>query len=67
MKAAELVARVALGVGRAMIRRLPDKLKKNLDDRFFYAIFQTTRVTNDAYGWTPPPAGSPPPDDDGGG
>lgn len=64
MKPAELVARVVVGVGRAVVRRLPPSLKKNLDDRFFYAVFQSTRVTNDAYGWTPPPAGSPP-DPDG--
>ncbi|HNC94634.1 MAG TPA: hypothetical protein PLA94_27855 [Myxococcota bacterium] len=34
---------------------LPENLKKDLDDRLFYAIFQMTRVTNDAYKPPPPP------------
>ena len=35
------------------IRHPIEKLKKKLWDRFFYAVFQSTRVTNDAYGWRP--------------
>ncbi len=34
---------------------LPSRVKKNMDDRLFYAIFQMTRVTNDAYKAPPPP------------
>ena len=34
-------------------RRVPIALKKSVEDRIFYAIFQSTRVTNDAYGWRP--------------
>ena len=37
------------GVGRVVIRALPNRLRKLLDDRLFYAIFQLTRVTNDHY------------------
>lgn len=60
MSRALLLARVGLGLGRALLRQLPEGLKKNLEDRFFYAVFQSTRVTNDAYGWrpsTPPGSG----------
>lgn len=61
----ERVAGVVLGVGRAAVRALPARARKALEDRFFYAVFQTTRVTNDAYGWRPPPPGgdsAPPPE-----
>lgn len=57
MSAAEQVARIVVGTARAVVRRLPTRLKKALDDRLFGAIFQVTRVTNDAYGWRPPKAG----------
>jgi hypothetical protein len=30
---------------------VPAKLLKALDDRFFGAVFQVTRVTNDNYGY----------------
>jgi hypothetical protein len=32
-------------------------VKHAIDDRVFGAIFQVTRVTNDAYGWPAPPPG----------
>lgn len=54
MSATEQVARLVVGTARAVVRRLPNRLKKALDDRLFGAIFQVTRVTNDAYGWRPP-------------
>ena len=28
-------------------------LRRGLEKRLFYAIFQVTRVTNDHYGWRP--------------
>jgi hypothetical protein len=37
------------GAGRIAIRMVPAKLRKNLDDRFFYAVFNLTRVTNDHF------------------
>lgn len=53
--------RLVLGAGRLGLRLLPARLRKSLDDRLFGAIFQVTRVTNDAYGWRPEPAPSPTP------
>jgi hypothetical protein len=38
-----------MAVGRVVIRALPARLRKLLDDRLFYAIFQLTRATNDHY------------------
>lgn len=57
---------VAAGVarlGRLAARLLPAGVKKRVEDRIFYAVFQVTRVENDAYGWRPPPPGGaePPP------
>lgn len=51
------VAGLALALGRAVGRVLPAPARRALDQRFFGAVFQVTRVTNDAYGWRPPPAG----------
>ena len=33
-------------------------LLRRIENRIFYAIFQTTRVTNDNYGWKPSPKDS---------
>ena len=55
-----VVARGGLAVGRAAAglasRLVPRRVVRALDDRLFGAIFQTTRVTNDDYGWRPDPA-----------
>jgi hypothetical protein len=53
-------ARLVMGVGRGLWRALPAHLRDRLEHRFFYAVFNVTRVTNDHYGWrpgepTPPP------------
>ena len=40
------------------LKRVPSAIKQRLEDRL-YAIFQTTRVTNDAYGWRPNPLKNP--------
>ena len=50
-----MVADVAVRLGRRIWGALPGGLKKGLEDRAFYVIFQKTRVENDAYGWRPPP------------
>jgi hypothetical protein len=42
-------SRTTMAVGRVVIRALPARLRKLLDDRLFYAIFQLTRATNDHY------------------
>ena len=34
------------------------RLREILERRVFYAVFNTTRVTNDAYGWRPDPIDS---------
>lgn len=39
---------------------VPERLRRALEDRLFYAIFQVTRVTNDAYPTRPPPGGPAP-------
>ncbi|MEC8381963.1 MAG: hypothetical protein VXZ96_16650 [Myxococcota bacterium] len=41
------------GVVKRCLKRIPSSIKQRLEDRLFYAIFQTTRVTNDNYGWRP--------------
>jgi hypothetical protein len=48
-----LVSRVAVRSLRAVGRALPSGVMRQLDDRVFYAVFNLTRVTNDAYGWRP--------------
>ncbi|MCB9781179.1 MAG: hypothetical protein H6742_21615 [Alphaproteobacteria bacterium] len=54
------VGRVVLGAGKAAAQVLPGVARKALSDRFFYAVFNVTRVTNDHYGWRPDaPAGRP--------
>lgn len=58
----ERLAKLGLGAARAALALLPRRVVKALEDRFFYAVFQSTRVTNDAYGWRPPtPPGAEPP------
>lgn len=54
LRAADLALRLA----RGLVRVLPPRVRKSLDDRFFGAVFQVTRVTNDAYGHKPPPPGN---------
>ena len=41
---------VVLGLGRRIRPMIPSKLARAIDDRFFGAVFQVTRVTNDNYG-----------------
>ncbi len=49
---------LALRLARGLVKALPPRVRKSLDDRFFGAVFQVTRVTNDAYGRKPPPPGN---------
>lgn len=57
-----LAGEVVVGGGRLLFRALPQRARKELEDRFFGAVFNVTRVTNDAYGWRPdmPEEGVPP-------
>lgn len=43
-------ARLVMGGGRALVRALPERVRYGLEQRFFYALFQVTRVENDDYG-----------------
>ena len=43
-------ARAMMGGGRALMRVLPHQVRQGLERRFFYALFQVTRVENDDYG-----------------
>lgn len=52
-RASRWVSSVTIGLGRRAVELLPGRVRKALDDRFFYAVFNVTRVTNDAYGWRP--------------
>ncbi|NOY25796.1 MAG: hypothetical protein GXP62_07965 [Oligoflexia bacterium] len=53
MLATTVLGTAVLAVGRAGAAILPPRLRKKLEDRFFFAVFNLTRVTNDAYGWRP--------------
>ncbi len=57
MSLSHRLAGVVVGLGRGIAARLPKGVKHAIDDRVFGAIFQVTRVTNDAYGWPAPPPG----------
>jgi len=52
-----LIARALLGGSRMVLNLLPARVQKAFEDRFFYAVFNVTRVTNDHYGWRPEPTG----------
>jgi len=39
-----------VGLGRMLRPLVPKQLARAVDDRFFGAVFQVTRVTNDNYG-----------------
>lgn len=41
---------IVIGLGRWVRPVIPTKLVRAVDDRFFGAVFQVTRVTNDNYG-----------------
>ncbi len=51
------MADLVVAAGRRLSRVLPPGLRRRLDDRVFYAVFNLTRVTNDNYGWRPGPPG----------
>ena len=40
-------------VRRLFARLIPSRVKRVMEDRIFYVIFNSSRVTNDAYGWRP--------------
>ena len=41
--------RLVLGAAAIIKPMVPKKLRRAMDDRFFGAVFQVTRVTNDNY------------------
>ena len=45
----KLALRSLKAVGKVGLKAVPQRIRKNIDDRFFYAIFNLTRVTNDHY------------------
>lgn len=45
----KLALRSLKAVGKVSLKAVPQRIRKNIDDRFFYAIFNLTRVTNDHY------------------
>ena len=49
MRAGLFVGKALLGLGRVVKPLVPSSIRKAVDDRFFGAVFQVTRVTNDNY------------------
>ena len=51
-----------MGAGTRMVEALPRRWVDRLESRFFYALFQVTRVENDDYGQVvvPPPGNGQP-------
>lgn len=49
------VAGVAVTAARVAVLALPERTRKRLEDRVFYAIFNVTRIENDNYGYRPDP------------
>lgn len=47
------LSRIVMGIGRGIGRILPATVRRRVENRLFYSVFQATRVTNDAYGWRP--------------
>jgi len=45
-----VLGKMLVGIGRRVKPLVPEQTRKWIDDRFFGAIFQVTRVTNDNYG-----------------
>ena len=63
MERVGIVSRIVVGGMRGVVNKIPQRWRKMLEDRIFYAIFQSTRVTNDAYGAPGGPAGGARQDD----
>ena len=53
---AQQLAQGLVKAGRVVATALPRGVTQRLDNRIFRAVYQLTRVTNDAYGWRPPDA-----------
>ena len=45
-----IVGEAVVGMGRLVRPLVPQRVAKAMEDRFFGAVFQVTRVTNDNYG-----------------
>ncbi len=48
-QAGMVVGRALVGLGRRFKPLVPQRARQWMDDRFFGAVFQITRVTNDNY------------------
>lgn len=46
---AQRLANATFVLGRRLRELVPARIRKAVDDRFFYAVHQMTRVTNDDY------------------
>ena len=44
-----VVGEALFGLGRILKPLVPERIARAVDDRFFGAVFQVTRVTNDNY------------------
>lgn len=49
-----MVGRAVIGGLKTAGRLLPERIRRGIEDRIFYGIFNVTRVMNDHYGWRPP-------------
>ena len=47
------VENMLVGLIKGAARLVPKRLRRVIENRVFYAIFNSSRVTNDAYGWRP--------------
>jgi len=57
-RGALLAGRAVIGGLRLAGRLLPRRVRRMVEDRVFYGVFNTTRVMNDNYGWRPGEAAS---------
>ena len=46
-----VLGQVVIGLGRVVRPLIPERISAAIEDRFFGAVFQVTRVTNDNYGY----------------
>lgn len=53
-RSAMTAGRAVIGGLRVVGRLLPERLRRGIEDRIFFGIFNVTRVMNDNYGWRPP-------------
>jgi len=52
-KKPSIIRRALIKAAQTASLVFPVGVRKKMAERFYYSIFQSTRVTNDAYGWRP--------------